>query len=502
MVLVNRSAPTSKLRFSLQCVVCCLLVASLLITIPSWVLLRALTNSPTATDAAEHRIIRTIDAPRNKEPSSPKKGRSNEVRSNRLRNDPSASVSCGAHLARSCDECPQGHGADWCNGQCEWRDDQCVQRTKAEHFNNLPMEEADTNNNQLSPPRRYKSYSGLTNEPTVTCGGHKARSCEECPQGHGAAWCNDQCEWKTDRCVQSARVENLHPDYFRITHRYAFSPVRNQNDRYVNIIVVRSPFREKDDEDVYRFYKDDILFLGISSFESYPLTSPNPYSAKYDSEYYLNMFPGFLTMMRDPDKYFPPKVETVLISQSDFQLEPAQEFGEKHANDEKLYDFIYTGGDQEVENDCVGWASYNKNFSFVREALEVMCSPEYNLTGVLVANKNKVGTKACTIPAACDGKIVQTSFLDQQKFFGYLSKARWAFLPQICDASPRVSSNALSVNVPLLMNRIIMDGWKYLVPGETGELFHDMKTDFKDSLRRIVDNTRGKNTPYKRMKYS
>ena len=77
---------------------------------------------------------------------------------------------------------------------------------------------------------------------------------------------------------------------------------------------------------------------------------------------------------------------------------------------------------QEVEQDCVGWASHNKNFSFVREALEVMCSPEYNVTGVLVANKNKAGTKACTIPEKCKGKIVQTTFLDQDKFFAYLSK--------------------------------------------------------------------------------
>lgn len=51
-----------------------------------------------------------------------------------------------------------------------------------------------------------------------------------------------------------------------------------------------------------------------------------------------------------------------------------------------------------------------------------MCSPKYNVTGVLVANKNKAGTKACTIPKGCEGKIVQTSFLDQNKFFGYLAK--------------------------------------------------------------------------------
>lgn len=58
----------------------------------------------------------------------------------------------------------------------------------------------------------------------------------------------------------------------------------------------------------------------------------------------------------------------------------------------------------------------------MREALEVMCSSEFNVTGVLVANKNKAGTMACTIPSACDGKIFQTTFLDQEEFFGYLVK--------------------------------------------------------------------------------
>jgi hypothetical protein len=161
------------------------------------------------------------------------------------------------------------------------------------------------------------------------------------------------------------------------------------------------------------------------------------------------MFPGFLHMMRDPNVYFPDSTKTILMSQSDFMLDEPQTFRQDHANDEKIYDFVYSGGvsrdqlfyfaqiimhiitnsilfdqfqDQDVETDCVGWASYNKNFSFVREALEVMCSSEFNVTGVLVANKNKADTMACTIPAACDGKIVQTAFLDQDEFFDYLVK--------------------------------------------------------------------------------
>ena len=348
----------------------------------------------------------------------------------------------------------------------------------------------------------HKPYPGLRNDASVNCGGHNAKSCDLCPQGNGAGWCNGQCEWSTasNECIAGSKLAHVHPDYFRIIDRYAFQPVVNQNGDYVNVIMVRSPFRGADDEQLYKWYQDEILFLGISSFEAYPLTSPNPYSQKFESEYYLNMFPGFLHMMHNPQQHFPESVETILMSQSDFNIEEAERFGRRHADDEVIYDFVYSGGDQDVENDCVGWASYNKNFSFVREALEVMCSDEYNVTGVLVANKNKADTKACTIPPQCEGRIVQTTFLDQSRFFGYLAKARWAFLPQVCDASPRVSTQALSMNKPLLMNDNIMGGWKYLKPGETGEFFHDIN-DFTKSLRRILDNTRGASNPYKPLQF-
>lgn len=63
-------------------------------------------------------------------------------------------------------------------------------------------------------------------------------------------------------------------------------------------------------------------------------------------------------------------------------------------------------------------------------------------------------------------------------------QSRFVFLPQIYDASPRVSSQALALNVPVLMNRNILGGWKYLNE-KTGEFFHDL-SDFKDSLRKLM----------------
>eukprot|EP00434_Breviolum_minutum_P006964 symbB.v1.2.006148.t1/scaffold360.1/size220131/2 len=39
-------------------------------------------------------------------------------------------------------------------------------------------------------------YDGSkTSSTQVTCGGHTAKSCSECPQGHGASWCNRDCGW-------------------------------------------------------------------------------------------------------------------------------------------------------------------------------------------------------------------------------------------------------------------------------------------------------------------
>ena len=34
-------------------------------------------------------------------------------------------VSCGNHYANTCADCPQGNGAYWCNGDCEWVYGQC-----------------------------------------------------------------------------------------------------------------------------------------------------------------------------------------------------------------------------------------------------------------------------------------------------------------------------------------------------------------------------------------
>eukprot|EP00747_Dinoflagellata_sp_TGD_P061745 gnl/TRDRNA2_/TRDRNA2_152663_c0_seq2.p1 gnl/TRDRNA2_/TRDRNA2_152663_c0~~gnl/TRDRNA2_/TRDRNA2_152663_c0_seq2.p1 ORF type:complete len:497 (+),score=71.43 gnl/TRDRNA2_/TRDRNA2_152663_c0_seq2:92-1582(+) len=275
----------------------------------------------------------------------------------------------------------------------------------------------------------------------------------------------------------------IHPEYNNLLKEYAFQQVTTQTGRQVNIILVRSPFqRSPDAQRLYEKYKDEILFLGISSFEDYPLDSGNPFSERFSPEEYREMFPGFLHMMHKPEEYFPPHVKTLLMSQSDFNL---PDYPPRDYSIPRQYDFTLSGSDQDVADDCVGWSSFAKNWTFVKESLEVMCG-EFKLRGVLVATKDKQGLQACSIPESCKGLMTQTTFLDQQDYFNFLKQSRFAYLPQVHDASPRVSTQALALDVPLLMNKHIKGGWKYLNE-KTGESFSDMN-DFRESLKKILRN--------------
>eukprot|EP00930_Biecheleria_cincta_P096396 TRINITY_DN88253_c0_g1_i1.p1 TRINITY_DN88253_c0_g1~~TRINITY_DN88253_c0_g1_i1.p1 ORF type:complete len:446 (-),score=35.93 TRINITY_DN88253_c0_g1_i1:355-1692(-) len=319
-------------------------------------------------------------------------------------------------------------------------------------------------------------------ESTVLCGGHRARTCADCIAGHDGGWCHGECAMFGGTCQpKSVRDSATIPQIItELIKEYPFQPVRSvPYSEPLNIVFVRSPPGESHKQDIER-YKDKILFLGICSMEDFPLPSPNPFSENFSVDAYTGLLPGWLHMFRHPETIFPSHVKLLLQSQSDFSA-PSVDL----APQEKKYDFVFSGTDQNVASDCVGWASFAKNWTFVKQALEVMCG-EYGMTGVLVASKDKQGRRACTIPKICEGKVLQTSFLPQWQFFDYVRQSKFALLPQVHDASPRAATHALALDTPVLMNWHIMGGWKY-INEQTGEFFHDM-TDFRQSLQKLINN--------------
>ena len=53
---------------------------------------------------------------------------------------------------------------------------------------------------------------------------------------------------------------------------------------------------------------------------------------------------------------------------------------------------------------------------------------------------------------------------------GIYSSCRFGLFPNITDCSPRMISECFVHNVPVMVNKDILGGWKYIVP-ETGIFF-------------------------------
>jgi len=69
------------------------------------------------------------------------------------------------------------------------------------------------------------SKPSLKSSPnTVKCGSHFAGSCAECPQGHGASWCNADCEWTFGGCAPKAKLLLRKPS---ASHRKCCSGIRH-----------------------------------------------------------------------------------------------------------------------------------------------------------------------------------------------------------------------------------------------------------------------------------
>jgi len=320
--------------------------------------------------------------------------------------------------------------------------------------------------------------------PVVNCGGHSAKSCGECGTFEG--WCNGDCEWDDSIDACNASSSSIHPAYTRLTRMRPFQPVEDEHGRYVNVILVRSPF-SKEEEELYEKYKGDILFLGIMSSEAYPLLSPNPWTTKFRPKDYIGRFPGWLNMYRSPESIFPQNISLIQMSHSDFSVVETDYDAELRAGKhEKLYDFMYvmTNTENEVKDGCAGWGSFAKNWPLAKKALDVMCS-EMNLTGVVLGIVDSNGN-SCEIPPSCQGRVLRAGYVNYYKSLEYMRQSRFLLVPAVYDASPRVIIEAMSLNVPVLMNENIVGGWKYICK-ETGVFFSGISS-LKGSVVELMGN--------------
>lgn len=266
------------------------------------------------------------------------------------------------------------------------------------------------------------------------------------------------------------------------TVSFPFKNLYDDNGNKLNIILISAPFREKAHEDLYNQYKNKgLLFCGISSYLDFPNPINNPYEDKFHEERghrYVDMAGAWLHCFQNPEYTQSFKnIPNMLLTEAD--LKDVKNIVVKPV--EKEYDFMYVCL-QDNEKCDPGWQSYNRNWDLAKECLEVMCET-FKLRGVLVGRQN------CKFSDKCDGIVKTYAFLPYHEFQELMQKCKFLFVPNIYDASPRVITESICYDIPVLVNKNILGGWHNVIPSVTGEFFSN-----KDDI--IAAITKLKTTKY------
>ena len=265
---------------------------------------------------------------------------------------------------------------------------------------------------------------------------------------------------------------------------FPFKNLYDDRGKRLNVILLAAPFRSEEDEQKYlQYHRQGLFFCGISSYLDFPNPISNPYEDRFHVERnhsYPDMTQGWIHCFRKPGYTEPFRhLPHILLTEAD--LKDVDAIPVRPV--EKEYDFLYCCLD---DNDqcSPGWQSHNRNWELAKRCLEVMCR-DFHLRGILIGRKN------CEFSDRCDGIVKVLPFLPHHQFLDELRKCRFLFVPNITDASPRVISDAITLDVPVLVNRDILGGWHNVIPSITGEFF----TNEQDIVLAIKALQRGGYTP-------
>eukprot|EP00873_Tetraselmis_striata_P022986 jgi/Tetstr1/443250/TSEL_031285.t1 len=231
----------------------------------------------------------------------------------------------------------------------------------------------------------------------------------------------------------------------------------------------------------WRLKADGHIVVGVSSYEFFPGNATNPYTDRAPQQHPENKkiyaaADGWLHCFRNPSDHLAPGVPRAMISQSDF-IDPAhQDLIPKGLPKKHLFAYSDLSGD---------WNDFNRNWTVAKECVKVAVANNMG-SMVLIGKKkdeNNTAVMGEIMPFVREGKVVITDMLPHTELTNTMEQSEFFFVPNQSDASPRVAVEAMLRGTPLIMNKHISGGWKY-INDQTG-VFFDGAKDFLPAIQRL-----------------
>jgi hypothetical protein len=262
---------------------------------------------------------------------------------------------------------------------------------------------------------------------------------------------------------------------------FPFRYFQDENGRVLPIVALGAFFRTEKDKQRYQEYiEKGIKIIGITSYKSFPKKIHDLSEDKFhlsDTFDYVKEIKNWLCCFRDASN-FGFRKENVLSDQSESDF-----YDVDQQDEEKKYDFIYICNKDNESCDINGWNAINRNYRLALSCFPILIT-EMKLKGLIV------GRVKCGLEQKYGPLIETTDFLPYHELQKRMRQSRFLFVPNVLDASPRVVSECLVKGVPVLMNRNILCGFKY-VNDETGVFFAD-ESDIRESVSRILNSIESK----------
>jgi hypothetical protein len=288
---------------------------------------------------------------------------------------------------------------------------------------------------------------------------------------------NIYCIKNSKESFTNTNIDQTYLNELKGKRLFPFRYFTDINNNILPFVAITGFFRDENAKRMYYEYMSKGLFIfGITAYKSFPnkqlldLTEGH-YERNEDFNYTFNI-KNWLVCFKDEQKYGFTDFNNILeISESDFYTT------DDNTNIEKIYDFIYICNKDGDNCPLNGWNAYNRNFDLALKCFPIMINT-FNLKGLVV------GRTECGLEKLYGDKIKVEGWLDWSSLQQKMKESKMLFVPNIYDASPRVIAECLIKDVPVLMNKNILCGFKY-INNETGEFFND-ENDISTALINLL----------------